>query len=243
MRVVNRLIIRSVIRSVIVSGMTVAALLSPSVSNPTASAAACSDVQVVFARGTFEAPGVGGVGQAFVDSLRSKIGDKSMDVYPVNYPASLDFATAADGVIDARNKVQDVANTCPNTKIVLGGFSQGAAVAGYITADAVPPGFTLPQGITGPMPSEVADHVAAVALFGKPSNGFLQTINTAAPPITVGSLYSGKTLDLCAPADAICSPGGGDSAAHNSYPVNGMTDQAATYAAQHVAADRGASSH
>ena len=146
MRVINRL--------VVVSGVAAAALLSPSVTPPSASAAPCTDVQVVFARGTFEAPGVGGVGQAFVDSLRSKIGDKSMDVYPVNYPASLDFATAADGVIDARNKVQDVANTCPNTEIVLGGFSQGAAVAGYITADAVPPGFTLPQGITGPMPSE-----------------------------------------------------------------------------------------
>ena len=154
MRVINRL--------VVVSGVAAAALLSPSFTPPSASAAACTDVQVVFARGTFEAPGVGGVGQAFVDSLRSKIGDKSMDVYPVNYPASLDFATAADGVIDARNKVQDVANTCPNTEIVLGGFSQGAAVAGYITADAVPPGFTLPQGITGPMPSDVADHVAAV---------------------------------------------------------------------------------
>jgi cutinase len=234
MRVINRL--------VIVSGMAVSALLSPGVSAPSASAAACTDVQVVFARGTFEAPGVGGVGQAFVDSLRSKIGDESMDVYPVNYPASLDFATAAEGVIDARNKVQDVANTCPNTEIVLGGFSQGAAVAGYITADAVPPGFTLPQGITGPMPSDVADHVAAVALFGKPSNGFLQTINTAAPPITVGSLYAGKTLDLCAPADPICGPGG-DGAAHNSYPINGMTDQAATYAAQHVSAAGGARSH
>jgi cutinase len=239
MRVINRL----VIRAVMVSGVTTAALLSPSVTLPSAAAAPCTDVQVIFARGTFEAPGVGGVGQAFVDSLRSKIGDKSMDVYPVNYPASLDFATAADGVIDARNKVQDVANTCPDTEIVLGGFSQGAAVAGYITADAVPPGFTLPQGITGPMPSNVADHVAAVALFGKPSNGFLQTINTAAPPITVGSLYSGKTLDLCAPADAICSPGGGDGAAHNSYPVNGMTDQAATYAAQHVSAASSESSH
>lgn len=234
MRVISRLFV--------VWGVVAAALLSPSITAPSASAAECADVQVVFARGTFEAPGVGGVGQAFVDSLRSKIGDKSMDVYPVNYPASLDFATAADGVIDARNKVQDVANTCPKSKIVLGGFSQGAAVAGYITADAVPPGFTLPQGITGPMPSDVADHVAAVALFGKPSNGFLQTINTAAPPITVGSLYSGKTLDLCAPADPICSSGG-DGAAHNSYPVNGMTDQAATYAADHVATGGGVTTH
>ena len=116
-------------------------------------------------------------------------------------------------------------------------------MAGYITADAVPPGFTLPQGITGPMPSEVADHVAAVALFGKPSNGFLQSINTAAPPISVGSRYSPKTLDLCIPADPICSPGGGDSGAHNLYPASGMTDQAATYAAQHVAAGNSVRSH
>ena len=235
MRVINRL--------VIVSGLAVSALLSPWASLPSASAAACSDVQVVFARGTFEAPGVGGVGQAFVDSLRSKIGDKSMDVYAVNYPASLDFATAADGVIDARNKVQDVANTCPNTEIVLGGFSQGAAVAGYITADARASGLHPASGHHRTDAVRRRHHVAAVALFGKPSNGFLQTINTAAPPITVGSLYAGKTLDLCAPADPICGPGGGDGAAHNSYPVNGMTDQAATYAAQHVSADSSARSH
>ena len=49
------------------------------------------------ARGTFEPPGIGFVGEAFVDSLRTLAGGKSVDVYPVNYPASLDFATAADG--------------------------------------------------------------------------------------------------------------------------------------------------
>ncbi len=226
-----------------VLGVSVATWTGSVVAAPTASAAPCPDVQVVFARGTFEAPGVGFVGQSFVDSLRSKVGGKSVDVYPVNYPASLDFATAADGVIDARNKVQSVADTCPGTEIVLGGFSQGAAVAGYITADAVPPGFTLPQGITGPMPSNVADHVAAVALFGKPSNGFLQTINTAAPPINVGSQYAGKTLDLCIPADPICSTGGGDNGAHNLYAANGMTDQAATYAAQRISAESETSTH
>ena len=234
---------RPSIRLLVFAPLALSLLLSPAINPPSAAAAPCPDVQIVFARGTFEPPGVGGVGQAFVDSLTSKVGGKSVDVYPVNYPASLDFATAADGIIDARSKVQDVATTCPNTKIVLGGFSQGAAVAGYITADGVPPGFTLPQGITGPMPAEVANHVSAVALFGKPSNGFLQTINTAAPPITVGSLYSGKTLDLCIPADPICSPGGGDNGAHNLYPVNGMTDEAATYAAQRVSDDSRASSH
>ena len=59
---------------------------------PSASAQPCPDVEVVFARGTGEPPGVGGVGQAFVDALRSKVGGKSVDVYPVNYPASSDFA-------------------------------------------------------------------------------------------------------------------------------------------------------
>lgn len=214
--------------------MTPSALLVPSIGIPAASAAPCPDVEVMFARGTFEPPGVGQTGQAFVDALRAQVNGKSVDVYPVNYPASLDFATAADGVIDAGNKVRDVAATCPNTKMVLGGYSQGAAVIGYITADGVPPGFTLPPGITGPMPADVADNVAAVALFGKPSNGFLQTINSAAPPITVGPLYSGKTVDLCIPEDPICSPGGSDNGAHTLYAVNGQTGQAADFAARHL---------
>ena len=39
----------------------------PFVGAPTAAAEACPDVQVVFARGTFEPAGVGVTGQAFVD--------------------------------------------------------------------------------------------------------------------------------------------------------------------------------
>lgn len=194
-----------------------------------AAADSCSDVQVVFARGTFEPPGVGGTGQAFVDALRAKAGDRSVDVYAVNYPASLDFATAADGVADAGNKVKATAAACPDTKIVLGGFSQGAAVAAYLTEDAVPQGFALPPSITGPLPAEVADHVAAVTLFGKPSSGFLQMIYTGAPPITVGSRYAGKTDDLCIPEDPVCSPTGSDNGAHGAYAINGLTDQAADY--------------
>jgi cutinase len=190
----------------------------------------CADVEVVFARGTFEPPGLGAVGDAFVSSLRAKT-NKSVDVYGVNYPASLDFATAADGVADASNKVRDLAATCPNSKIVLGGYSQGAAVAAYITEDTLPQGFALPPQITGPLPASVADHVAAVALFGKPTSGFMQLIYSGAPPITVGSRYTGKTVEECIPADPICSPSGGDNGAHGLYVVNGLTDQAADYVA------------
>jgi cutinase len=215
------------------AAVAASALLSAPITVPSASADPCPDVEVVFARGTFEPTGVGGTGQAFVDALRAKVGGKSLDVYPVNYPASLDFSTAADGFIDASNKIRDVAATCPNTKMVLGGYSQGAAVMAYTTEDAVPAGYAMPAGI-GPMPPEVANHVAAVALFGKPSSGFLQMIYTGAPPITVGHLYADKTTDLCIPEDSVCAPGGNDSAAHNLYPVNGMADQAADFAARRL---------
>jgi cutinase len=173
---------------------------------------------------------VGATGQSFVDAVRARAGGRTVEVYPVNYPASLDFATAADGVIDASNRIVSMAGNCPDTEIVLGGYSQGAAVAAYITEDAIPEGYTPPPGMTGPMPPSVADRVAAVALFGKPSSGFLQMIHNGAPPITVGSLYASKTLDLCIETDPICSPAGGDNAAHGAYLLNGMTDQAADFA-------------
>jgi cutinase len=178
----------------------------------------------VFARGTFEAPGVGDTGQAFVDALNSRLGGGAVDVYAVDYPASLDFQDAAEGVVDATNKVESIAATCPRTKIVLGGYSQGAAVAGYTVSDAVPPGYVLPAGITGPMPATIPPHVAAVTLFGKPSNGFLDVVDRSAPPIAIGQAYSAKALELCAAGDPVCG-GGLDRAAHSAYKNNGMADQ------------------
>jgi cutinase len=169
--------------------------------------------------------------------LTGRLGGRSVDVYGVNYPASLSFGQAADGVADAANKVMDTVNTCPNTRIVLGGYSQGAAIAAYITANSVPPGYDLPPGISGPLPPNVAPHVAAVTLFGKPSNGFLNLVDHDAPPITIGPAYAGKTLDLCTPQDPVCSSGQGFSrAAHSAYKTNGMTDQAADFAARKLGA-------
>src|ERR1700736_3336477 len=160
--------------STIFAALAVAAILAGSLAAPTPSANAaddsCPSVEVVFARGTLEAPGVGATGQAFVDALNARLPGKTVDVYAVNYPASLDFGQAADGIVDASNKIETIAASCPNTKIVLGGYSQGAAVAGYATTDTVPAGFALPAGIIGTMPPAIAPHVAAVVLFGTPDD-------------------------------------------------------------------------
>ena len=72
-------------------------------------------------------------------------------VYPVNYPASTDFGnpdfavTVIDGIRDAGSHIESMAANCPKTREVLGGYSQGAAVAGYVTSAAVPTG--VPAGI------------------------------------------------------------------------------------------------
>ena len=166
--------------STIFAALAVAAVLVGSLAAPTPPANAaddsCPSVEVVFARGTNEAPGVGATGQAFVDALNARLPGKTVDVYAVNYPASLNFGQAADGIADASTKIEAVAASCPTTKIVLGGYSQGAAVAGYTTTDTVPAGFDLPTGITGPMPAAIAPHVAAVVLFGTPDAWFLNLV-------------------------------------------------------------------
>ncbi|BBZ38076.1 putative cutinase [Mycobacterium conspicuum] len=183
---------------------------------PSATAAPCSDVNVVFARGTTEPPGVGGVGQSFVDALRSRVGGRSLSVYPVNYPATDNFRSSiAAGANDASAHVESMAALCPNTRIVLGGYSQGAAVMDVSTTQ---------------MPSGVASHVAAVAVFGNPSpsGSFVRTAAGALPAI--GPLYRPKTIDMCMPGDPICTRGV-SMGPHGQYIQSGMTTRAADFVA------------
>src|ERR1700744_3699172 len=210
---------------------------------PSVSADPCPDVQVVFARGTGEPPGVGGVGQAFVDALGSRVGGKSLGGYPVNYDASSDFnggiafaKTVVDGIRDAGAHVESTASSCPNTRVVLGGYSQGAVVAGVVTSAAVPKEVPaeFASYVPQPLPPTVANHVAAVVLFGTPSNEFLR--DAGAPPITIGPLYAPKTIQLCADGDNICdgAPPGPPGIAHTLYASNGMAGQGADFAARHL---------
>jgi cutinase len=194
---------------------------------PTAHAADCPDALAIFARGTTEAPGNGFVGDAFVNTLRAQIVPKSLDVYSVDYPATTDFPTAVDGIRDARNHIIATAVSCPKTKMVLGGFSQGAAVMGFVTAGAIPDGVAVGD-VPPPMPPDIAEHVATVVLYGTPSPRFMRAIND--PAITIGPLYQAKTKQLCADDDVVCDPHGSSFDAHNSYVDNGMVNQGVAFA-------------
>ena len=213
------------------AGVLIGALTAPPAFAQPPAPPGCPEVEVVFARGTTEAPGLGAMGQAFVDDLQTKLNGRSVRVYAVDYPASPDFPTAIEGITDASTHVQEVAMNCPDTKLVLGGYSQGAAVMGFVTTELIPDGVTASE-VPAPMPADIADHVAAVTLLGTPSARFMDVIKQ--PPVTIGALYQPKTIELCVPNDFVCSPGN-DLGAHARYIADGLVMQAADFAVEKLA--------
>ncbi len=200
-----------------------------------ASAAPCPDVEVTFARATNEPPGVGAVGQQFIDALHSQVGGRSVGVYPVNYPAGEDFAPSASaGGSDIHAHVQSMVANCPTTKLVLGGYSLGAMAVDLATIARMPVAGLIPDILT----ADEANHVAVVATFGNPSDRYL-----GAPMSEVSPWYGAKAIDLCAAGDPVCTPGGAlalpshdelFSPVHLSYAQSGMPSQAAAFAASHL---------
>jgi cutinase len=205
---------RSIGRIVVGATLMVLTLFSAPIGVPAAGADGCPDAEVVFARGTGEPVGPGGPGRAFFDSLTAQLPGKSVNLYPVNYPSTPDYVNSARaGADDAVAHVQGTVAACPNTKIVLGGYSQGAGVMD-MTSHRLSP--------------QAANHVAAVALFGNPQSGYAKSLSDSQIP-AIDARYSAKTIDICLPDDEICAEGGSIIAHLGYVPV--ATDQAATFVA------------
>lgn len=200
-----------------------AAAITSSIALAPVASADCPDIEVVFARGTDDAPGLGAVGGAFVQALSSKVGGRSVGSYAVNYPASYNFLLAGDGANDASAHVQYMMGACPNTRLVLGGYSQGAAVMDVITSVPVPI-----LGFNSPLPPNAPDFVAAVVAFGNPSAKL-------GAPLTIAPIWGPKSIDLCNAGDPICQTDGENVDAHTSpnY-TGGFVNQAADFVAGRV---------
>ncbi|MCV7311867.1 cutinase family protein [Mycobacterium paraffinicum] len=191
---------------------------------PTARADGCSDVQLIFARGTAEPPGLGVAGDALLAALQPALGSRSVDAYAVNYPASYNFLQTADGANDARDHIAEMVDQCPKTKLVLGGFSQGAAAVSMLAG--VPPlGERIGNFGSAPaLDPGLANKVAAVAVFGNPGNRF----NT---PLSTTGQFAGRAIDICVAGDPVCVVGGRDREAHHDYGVPPYPGQAAGFIA------------
>ncbi|WP_292992057.1 cutinase family protein [Mycobacterium sp.] len=204
------------------AGLVMAPALAPhSLTNAATASAACPDVEVAFARGREEAPGVGAVGQSLVNALQKRLPHKTIGAYGVNYPADV---SVTKGSNDMSAHVQSMANACPNTRQVLGGYSLGAAAADVVIA-MNQPGF----GYTNPLPPAADQHIAAIALFGNGTQKVVGAVPGPRPDL------AGKVIDLCAPGDPICTGGTQDLHWHShlqpSYLDSGLVDQAANFVA------------
>jgi cutinase len=209
--------------------LAVAGLIAPAtVPTPGAvpsASAACPAVEVVFARGRLESPGVGALGNAFISALRSKT-NKNIGVYAVQYPADNQIDVGAN---DMSAHIQSMMNNCPDTRLVLGGYSLGAAVTDVVLA--LPFDFF---GFKNPLPAGADTHIAAVALFGNGSAW-------VAPITNFNPLYSERTIELCHGADPICNPADPDTWKDNwpahlasAYISAGMANQAADFVAGRI---------
>ncbi|MGB0971175.1 MAG: cutinase family protein [Mycobacterium sp.] len=155
-----------------------------------ASAAPCSQVELIFARGRLEPPGAGQIGYALASALRAKTG-KNIALYSVAYPADSEIDIGAN---DMSQRVQYMSANCPNTRLVLGGYSLGAAVTDVVLAVPI-----AAFGFTEPLPASADPHIAAVALFG---NG----IGWVGPITNFNPVFRDRTIELCHGDDPICNP-------------------------------------
>ena len=210
--------------------LAIAALIAPTVLPGTtvlvpSASAACPAVEVIFARGRMESPGVGVLGNAFISALRSK-SNKNINTYAVRYPANDEID---DGANDMSAHIQSMMNDCPDTRLVLGGYSLGAAVTDVVLA--VPFNFF---GFTNPLPPGADTKIAAIALFG---NG----VAWVGPITNFNPLYRERTIELCHGADPICNPADPNTWEDNwpahlakAYIDAGMANQAADFVAGRV---------
>jgi cutinase len=194
-----------------------------------ASADDCPGAEVIFARGTNEPPGLGRVGDAFVDSLRQQTGGMTIDTYGVDYPASKLQLHGGDGANDTIKRIKDTVAKCPNTKIVLGGYSQGASVMDIVAG--VPIG-----GINwgSSLPPEYVNNIAAVATFGDIADRAGGSLPTQS------AMLGSRAIDLCNPSDPICHAGQGNEwSGHTEGYVPVYTTQAAAFVASKLLAGSG----
>ncbi|KAJ4415846.1 hypothetical protein N0V82_007106 [Gnomoniopsis sp. IMI 355080] len=197
--------------------------------NATASSACVtgSAVHMIIARASTEQPGPGIIGAVATQVVQKLPGS---DMIAVDYPATLtDYANSeASGVAAMTTLLTDYASRCPDSKVVMMGYSQGAQVAADVlcgTNDG-----TLFKS-TAAVNSSVLDKVTAVVLMGDPSKAMNEsfingtsTKNGIFPRQSVQdcSAIEERMVSYCNANDTFCDSGSSIQV-HLSYVENNGT--------------------
>ncbi|KAI4678326.1 uncharacterized protein J4E88_006847 [Alternaria novae-zelandiae] len=205
--------------------VTLAALASIS-QNDVKSGGGCKPMTVLFARGTTELGNMGSIaGPPFAIALGAMMGGAgNVAVQGIQYPADVPgFLVGGDkgGSQLMAQMVGQVRAQCPDTTLVMAGYSQGGQLV-HNAADM--------------LSAEDSAFVSSAVIFGDPNNGK-----------PVGKVAAANTKIICAPGDLICAGQPIILAPHLSYGANAaqaarfvMSNMAAGGAAAGAAAGAGA---
>ncbi|OAQ97037.1 hypothetical protein LLEC1_05877 [Akanthomyces lecanii] len=122
------------------------------------------------------------VGPPLFKAIAEKLPGKSINVQGVKYPASVEGYLGADGASGKKmaELVKSTSSSCPDTKIVLGGYSQGG-YAIHHAASAL---------------GDTMSNVSAVVIFGDPMSGE-----------AVSNIDAANVRIVCHDGDDICKQG------------------------------------
>ncbi|OAG13569.1 cutinase, partial [Alternaria alternata] len=161
----------------------------------------CTDMTIVFARGTGEMGNVGSVsGPPMFKAIREKLGNDRVTVQGVDYAASAagNANLGGDGGQKMADLVKQAKSQCPDTKVIVSGYSQGAMVVHN----------AFSKGLS-------ATDVSGAVMFGDPLKRQ-----------AISGLSADQIKQFCGTADQICG-GGGDGGATGSHLSYGSSADAA----------------
>jgi hypothetical protein len=137
----------------------------PDLNTDDQAAAACTQVLIITARASGEAAGEG-ITKSLVDQV-VRTTKQTISRANVNYPATLNnyASSSAQGVTALKAQLTTAVQSCPDEKIVLAGYSQGA----HVVLDVLGGGGGGVLGASTPaVPANISSHVVAVTTFGDP---------------------------------------------------------------------------
>jgi acetylxylan esterase len=207
------------------SGLGAAAIVATNQANAApARGSGCAAVHVITARASTERPGEGVTGALVTQIVNSS--KQSVSRASVDYPATLTnyASSSAKGVAALTAQLTRQVRQCPDQKIVLAGYSQGA----HVVLDVLGGGGGRGLGAaTAPVDASTASHVAAVATFGDPRHVVNQPFDVGTStrnglfPRSAAQLrtlagFANRIQAFCDSGDTFCDSGA-NTAVHLTY--------------------------
>lgn len=130
--------------------------------------ASCPPVQIIAARGTNQAPGMGPALSQLATTIKQKL--PNLHAEGLQYPASMLPTYEASEMVGVRNMttyIKSYADMCPKTKQVIMGYSQGAQVAMDALCGVSTPGWPAK---TAALSASYREQVKAIVVYGDPSH-------------------------------------------------------------------------